>query len=137
MSTDEQEIRQLISTWLAASKSGDVNTLLSLMTEDVVFLIPGRDPMRKSEFATIVAAQSQPGSPAIDGVSHIQEIQVHGDCAFLWSNLKVTITPPNQPAPIVRAGHTLTIFSKQNGKWLLSRDANLLTVQTTSAPLPQ
>ena len=28
---------------------------------------------------------------------------------------------------IVRAGHTLTIFTKQNGKWLLTRDANMLT----------
>jgi hypothetical protein len=25
-----------------------------------------------------------------------------------------------------RAGHTLTIFHKEDGKWLLARDANML-----------
>jgi hypothetical protein len=26
-----------------------------------------------------------------------------------------------------RAGHTLTIFPRQNGRWLLARDANMLS----------
>ena len=41
MQSDEQEIRQLVSTWMAASKAGDVDTVLSLMADDVVFLMPG------------------------------------------------------------------------------------------------
>lgn len=32
-------------------------------------------------------------------------------------------------APMHRAGPALTILNKQNGKWVLARDANLLTVQ--------
>ena len=27
-------------------------------------------------------------------------------------------------SPVTRAGNTLTIFKKENGKWLLARDAN-------------
>jgi uncharacterized protein (TIGR02246 family) len=38
MSNDEQEIRQLIATWMAATKAGDVETVLSLMADDAVFL---------------------------------------------------------------------------------------------------
>jgi hypothetical protein len=32
---------------------------------------------------------------------------------------------PGKPAT-KRAGHTLSVFRKQNGKWRLARDANLL-----------
>ena len=32
-----------------------------------------------------------------------------------------------------RAGHTLTIFRKDNGKWLLARDANLLIAQSEAS----
>lgn len=48
MQNNEQEIRQLVSTWMAASKAGDVEKVLSLMAEDVVFLVP---VMRKADFA--------------------------------------------------------------------------------------
>jgi hypothetical protein len=42
------------------------------------------------------------------------------------SRLNVKIIPPNGNA-MTRSGHTLTIFNKQHGKWLLARDANLLS----------
>jgi len=52
MQSDEQEIRQLVATWMTATKAGNIETVLSLMAEDVVFLIPGRPPMiGKSAFA--------------------------------------------------------------------------------------
>jgi uncharacterized protein (TIGR02246 family) len=40
MTSDERSIRELIATWLDASKVGDTKTVLSLMAEDVVFLVP-------------------------------------------------------------------------------------------------
>src|SRR2546428_14081492 len=46
MQDDEQAIRQLVATWLSASKAGDTEKVLSLMADDVVFLIPGQPPMR-------------------------------------------------------------------------------------------
>lgn len=47
MQSDEQEIRQLVATWMAATKAGDTETVLSLMAEDVVFLMPGQSPMEE------------------------------------------------------------------------------------------
>src|SRR2546427_11716384 len=46
MQDDEQAIRQLVATWLSASKAGDTEKVLSLMADDVVFLVPGQPPMR-------------------------------------------------------------------------------------------
>src|SRR5262245_47399965 len=51
MEKDEQEIRELVETWMAATKAGDVEAVLGLMTDDVVFLVPGQPPMGRAEFA--------------------------------------------------------------------------------------
>jgi uncharacterized protein (TIGR02246 family) len=42
MERDEQEIRQLVATWMAATKAGDIDTVLRLMADDVVFLVAGQ-----------------------------------------------------------------------------------------------
>ena len=46
MQDDERAIRDLIATWLEASKAGDTEKVLSLMADDVVFLVTGHPPMR-------------------------------------------------------------------------------------------
>jgi uncharacterized protein (TIGR02246 family) len=127
MQTDEQEIRQLVSTWMSATKCGDTEKVLSLMADDAVFLIAGQPPMSKSDFAVAARAQASGEALKIDASSDIQEIKILGDWAFMWQKLTVVMTPPNGVA-ITRAGHTLTIFTKQDGHWLLARDANMLTV---------
>ena len=128
MQSDEQEIRQLVSTWMAASKAGDVETVLSLMADDVIFLTPGQKVMGKADFAAAARAQSGQGgegAPQFDGKSEIQEIRVLGDWAFMWTKLTVVVTPPHAQR-ITRAGHTLSILKKEQGKWVLARDANML-----------
>ena len=133
MQNDEQEIRQLVETWMIATKRGDIETVLSLMAEDVVFLVAGQPPMiGKSAFAEAAKAQASHGPVQFDGRSEIQEIKVFGEWAFIWTKLTVTITLPGGAAPMTRAGHTLSILKKQNGKWLLARDANLLAPATKS-----
>ena len=130
MQSDEQEIRQLVSTWMTASKAGDVDTILSLMADDAVFLVPGQPVMYKADFAVAARTQSGQGTPQFDGRSEIQEIRILGDWAFMWTKLTVVVTPPGGTQSMTRAGHTLSILKKQNGKWVLARDANML------APLP-
>ena len=127
MLDDEQQIRQLVRDWMAASQAGDVGKVLSLMTEDAVFLVAGHpNPMRKADFAAAAKAQAGAGGPKIEGHSDIQEVKVLGDWAFMWSRLRVKMTPPGAAAPNERAGHTLTVLKKEQGRWLLARDANML-----------
>lgn len=126
MQDDEQQIRQLVSTWMAASKAGDIGKVLSLMVDDVVFLVPGQPVMRKADFAAAAQVHSGQEAPQFDGSSEIQEIKILGDWAFMWTKLTVVVTPPGGAQPMKRAGHTLSILKKQNGKWVLARDANLL-----------
>ena len=127
MQSDESEIRQLVATWMTATKAGDIETVLSLMADDVVFLIAGQPPMvGKSVFATASRAQSGQTAPQFEGTSEIQEIKVLEDWAFMWTKLTVVVTLPGGAQPMTRAGHTLSILRKQDGRWVLARDANML-----------
>lgn len=120
---DEREIGELVAVWMAASKAGDIAKVLSLMAEDVVFLVPGRPPFGKAEFA---AASKGMAGARIDGRSDMEEIRVLGDWAFTRNRLDLTVTPPGG-APVRRAGYTLSLYRKeQTGAWVLARDANLL-----------
>ena len=124
MSIDEKAIRDLIASWLRASKSGDDETVLSLMAEDVVFLQPGQAPMRgRSGFA---AAQKAMSGIDIDASSDIQEIRILGDWAWCWNRLTVVVTP-RDGAPVKRAGDVLSVLQKQAGRWVIVRDANMLS----------
>ena len=126
MRSDEDQIREVVSTWMDATRTHDVETILQLITDDAVFLVPGMPVMRKADFAAAARAQASGKAPEFDGRSDIQEIQVSGDWAFMWSKLTVTGKPPDGGKSATRSGHTLTVFRRQGGRWLLARDANLL-----------
>jgi len=124
MQNDEQEIRNLVATWLEASKMGDTEKVLSLMSDDVVFLTCGQPPMRgKAAFAASQAALSQ---FTIDATSEIQEVRILGDWGYIWTHLSIAVTPKNGGDSIKRAGNTLSILRKENGSWVIARDANML-----------
>jgi len=125
VSADETAIRDLIATWLRASKAGDKETVLGLMSEDVVFLQAGQPPMRgRSGFA---AAQKAMGDIDIDASSEIQEVRILGDWAWCWNRLTVVVTPRNGDATVKRAGDVLSVLQKQAGRWVIVRDANMLS----------
>lgn len=123
MNDDERAIRDLIATWMKATREGDLATVLGLMTDDVVFMVPGREPFGKAAFAAI--SQSM-GNARMEGTSDIRELCVLGEAAYIRNHIEMAITVPGA-APKRRAGYTLSILRKQNGRWLLARDANLLT----------
>ena len=131
METNEQAIRELIASWMKASAEGDLPKVLSLMSDDVVFLTAGHPPMHgKKAFAD--SAKNMEGMK-IEGKSEIQEIQVAGELAYAWTNLTVRVTR-RSGLPVRRSGNTLTIFQKQSdGRWVLIRDANMLTANPGAA----
>jgi uncharacterized protein (TIGR02246 family) len=97
------------------------------MSDDVVFMIPGRKPFGKQEF---LAGMKTMEGVEIGATSDIQEIKVLGDWAWIRNRLRVVITPPDGQ-PIARSGYTLTILRKESdGRWVIVRDANLLAAET-------
>jgi uncharacterized protein (TIGR02246 family) len=127
MTDDETAIRRVVDSWMAASRKGDLATVLTLMTDDVVFMVPGQEPFGKEAFA---AASKEMGNTSIDGTSEIVELKVLGDWAYIRNRIDMTATPPGGEA-VRRSGYTLTLLHMEaDGRWRLARDANLLTTRS-------
>jgi uncharacterized protein (TIGR02246 family) len=123
MSPDERAIRDVIANWLSASAAGDTDAVLSLMSDDVEFLVAGR-AFGKEEFS---AGQSALATHRIEASSDVREVVVSGDLAYARTELTVTMTPRAGGESVRRKGPTLSIFRRgQDGRWVLARDANLL-----------
>jgi uncharacterized protein (TIGR02246 family) len=124
MTNDEQAIRELVDRWMAATKTGDVETVLSLMTDDVVFSVPGREPFGKAEFAKSAVGLS---NMQMEGSSEIVELEVIGTWAFIRNRISLKMTMPDGDEKH-RSGYTLTLLRKgADDQWRLARDANLVT----------
>jgi len=126
MHNDETQIRALVQSWMEASKAGDINAVLAMMSDDVVFMVPGAEPFGKEEFAARSKGMS---GVKFDGTSEIIELQILGDWAWIRNRIQIVITPPGKEA-MARSGYTLTILRKNaGGDWQIARDANLVTAQ--------
>jgi len=124
MTDDERAIRELVDTWMEASKAGDMATVLDLMTEDVLFMTAGGEPFGKEEFRD--ASESMNGMD-MDGRADVLESQVLGDWAWARTHIQISMRPSGAE-PIERCGYTLTILRRcADGKWRLFRDANLVS----------
>ena len=120
---DEQAIRESVETWLAASKKGDLSTMLDLLADDVLFIVAGKEPFGKEQFAT--ANQQQMKDVEMDAKIDIKEIEVAGDWAWMRSFLDLTFTREGKTAS--HSGHILTIWQKNSsGRWVIKRDANFV-----------
>lgn len=127
MNEEENEIREVIATWMRATAAADLDRVLTLMAEDVVFLIAGQPPMRGRE-AFAAASRAAEGKFRFEGKPDIQEIHVEGNYAYCWNHLSVTVTPLQGGSSRRREGHILSVFRKEpDGRWVLLRDANMLT----------
>ena len=105
MSEDERAIRALVDRWMEASRAGDTAAVLELMSDDVLFTVPGREPFGKDEFRATSEAMKE---FRVDGRAEVREIEVGGE-------------------PMRRSVYTLTILKKGgDGRWRLFRDANLV-----------
>ena len=120
---DEEAIRDVMGRWMSATKAGDTASVVAMMTDDAVFLIPARAPFGKEVFR--VAAQAMKDMK-IEAEQTIDELHVSGDLAYARTRLSLTVTMPDGKT-IAQAGHCLTIFRKEAGAWRLARDANLLS----------
>ena len=128
MSTDEQAIREVVAQWHRATAAGDVEAVLKLMAEDVVFLVAGQPPMR-GRAAFERGLRGFLGQYRIESIGEVQEIEVSGDLAYCWSILTVRVVPIAGGNTAVRTGSALSILRRQpSGSWIVVRDANMLSL---------
>ena len=111
--------------WRRLTAAGDIDGLLSLTADDVVFLTPGNPPITKTDFAAGFKEVS--AKARIEAMQDVKEIRASGDIAAAWSHLTVVLTPKDGGKKSEASGYVLTVFHRSpSGKWLLARDANLV-----------
>lgn len=129
---DEKAIRDLVRTWMIATQAGDIQTVLDLMMDDVIFMVSGRELFGKEAFRDAAEDMKSGNKSGVryEGESNIEELKVLGDWAYIRNRLKVTTIPADGTDPITWSGFTFTLLRKESdGKWRLARDANLLAVE--------
>lgn len=126
MGSDEQAVRDVHTTWIDAVNTGDVDRLLALMTDDAVFLNPGRTPLGRDEFP--VGFSTGHRNNRIRCISELDEVVVVGDVAYTCCRDSLSVTPRAGGEAMELAGHRLTVYRKTpDGRWLLARDAHTLS----------
>jgi uncharacterized protein (TIGR02246 family) len=126
MNSDEQAIRDLVARWHSATAAGDVDAVLGLIAEDVVFLVASHAPMRgRSSFES--GLRELLDTHRVESTGEVQEVAISGNLAYCWTQLTVSIVPRSGGNAVTRAGSALSILRKQaSGSWLVVRDANML-----------
>lgn len=125
MSPDENAIRAVHETWIAAVNRGDLALLLTLTTDDLVLLNPDGPPIGREGFA----AKFSGAYEQLDFrcTSELDEIIVNGDLACVRCHDALVMTPRAGGATMRFAGHRMSVYRRQNdGRWLLSRDIHNL-----------
>ena len=123
MTDDERQIRELVRSWIAASNRRDLHALMDMMTDDVIFMTPGRPPFGKAQFA---ADSERMKGMAIEGRAEVEEVEVFGPRALIRNHIEVELTVPGQPARRM-SGCAMSILRKEaDGRWRIARDANLV-----------
>jgi uncharacterized protein (TIGR02246 family) len=114
-----------MAEWRRLTAEGNLDGLLSLLADDVVFLTPGNPPITRDDFAKGFREVS--GKARIEAKQDVKEIWSSGDIATAWSHLTVVLTPKEGGKTSEASGYVLTVFRRSAaGKWLLARDANLV-----------
>jgi uncharacterized protein (TIGR02246 family) len=121
--SDEQPIRDLITTWVRASQVSDADTLDQLIDPDILFHRAGMEPFGREAFLDHVRRNA--ANVRVEVQADVQEVQVSGDLAFARTKLDVRVTP-KEGEPMHRSGYALTVYRRSpEGPWRLWRDANL------------
>ena len=129
MDADEQAIRKLVEHWHESTALGDVDAILPLTTEDVVFLVAGQAPFGRTAFEQGLRSMLQ--THRVESSWEIMELRISGGMAYCLSHLEVRVFARSGGTPTVRRGHSLSVLRKDpSGAWRIARDANLLAASS-------
>lgn len=134
---DVGAIRELTEAWIAAAQAKDVERLLSMITDDAVFLSASLGPIRGKEMVAALYRDSF-AKYDIQQTSVFEEIEVMGDWAYAWGTDALTLTPRDGAALVLRRGYGLSILRREpDGSWRYRRGINnMVQVSPTAGPQP-
>lgn len=129
---DKNAILTLVDRWRLATEANDVDAILEMVTDDVVFLPSSMPPVTGKKAVEEMYRAFLPQYRGIDQVGTIEEVQIAGDWAFLWGTDELRLTP-HSGAEIHMKGKGLSILKRQaDGSWKFWRGINNMTRQPSA-----
>jgi ketosteroid isomerase-like protein len=127
----EQAAHQAHEAYTSAINSNDVDSILELLTDDVVFLAAHAPPMiGKADLRQWL--EGYVGAFQTHWDKTVEELVVTGEWAFERYHYHSTDTPREGGAPVEDTGWGLIVYHYDpDGKWRVARDAF-----GTDQPLP-
>jgi uncharacterized protein (TIGR02246 family) len=119
---DEAAINAIWSTYVSSLEADDIDTWLSLWTEDGVQMPPNEPPViGKDQLRARNGGALEVFTVEIDITN--QEIEVTGDWAFSRGVYTATFAPKDGSEPIPVDGKFMTILKREaDGGWKIHRD---------------
>jgi uncharacterized protein (TIGR02246 family) len=114
---DIEAIKHLTVQWLSAEKAKDIHRLLTMVTDDIVFLPPNAQPI-KGKSAVEALYRSVFAQFAIEHAAATDEVKIAGDWAFSWGREVLNLTPLAGGREVQLKGHGMSILRRQtDGSW--------------------
>jgi uncharacterized protein (TIGR02246 family) len=120
---NEDAIRSALAARGSAISARDLPRILELITEDCVFIVPGRPPITgKDSVRTMYERMfEQYGATKIESQIEIQEVQIFGNTAF-WRGADEKPDEGNRASAAKFAGYEMGLSRRgADGKWRVAR----------------
>ncbi len=122
--TDRVAIQEMEHRDIEASKINDVETLVSLWTEDGVLIQPGSNPLVGKAAIRAALEQQKLQMGPVQTVAYDEnwnEVHIAGDYAWEWGQISATLRLPNGKE-ISQSINALRILARQaDGSWKVAR----------------
>lgn len=123
MSPEEIAVREAHALFIDAVNAADLARVLGLMTQDAVFIHPGRAPFGRDAFPAGFTAGHR--DYELHCTSELEEVVVAGRVAYTRARDTLTLAPRAGGATTQLAGYRLSIYRfEADGAWRLARDAH-------------
>jgi len=124
-SADMEAINALHQRDMEASRKWDIDTLVSLWTDDIVTLSQGQPPMIGKEANRAAMLRLRDDSRDVhiaDYILSFNEVKIVGDWAFEWGTYSGTVRPVRGGDAIRTTGNVIRVLKKDSdGSWKISR----------------
>jgi ketosteroid isomerase-like protein len=119
---DVEAVKAVLAQYCATVSAGDIETWVTLRTDDVVHFPPDAPPYVGMDELRPVA-ETILGENTILLTAQADEVVVVGDLAVMRASFEETITPNGEGEPTEMSGHWLLVLRKQpDSSWKVWRD---------------
>ncbi|HXG37193.1 MAG TPA: DUF4440 domain-containing protein [Bacteroidota bacterium] len=117
-----EDIEKLASQFWAAHEKGDVESLATMVTEDVIVMVPNADDLRGRSAVKQAMSQMYAAMKVTDFAIQTREIDICDSTAYELATYTENLNFAGKPPQPVRGRYLLVWKRQPNQSWLVHRN---------------